>query len=310
MNGGERGLPSGSVTFVLTDMEGSTRLLRRWGDHYAELLDRQRSILRQVWTAHDGHEVDSEGDESLVAFGNADNAVSACAEAQSLLGSESWPEDGRVRVRMGVHCGPAAPRGDRYVAMAVHQTARVAAAAHGGQVLVSSQAAEALNPVAAAALSSLGRYRLRDFDSPALLFQLTGSDLPARFPALRALPADLRHPSTGPAVAARWVNALLAELDNLIVVFSMLTARDEEFAQQFGSSFGRCQEVVLSIRALVALTPTDAGTAEAGRPARVVRPAGRQRAARRHARPRRSPRLASATAGERQAARTRAPDRP
>ena len=116
--------------------------MRRLGDRYDAVLQRHRAILRGAWARHGGREVSVEGDGCFVAFADTSAAVAACGEAQHLLGEEPWPEDGPVRVRMGVHCGLASPKDDDYVALAVHQAARVVAAAHGGQVIVSEHASE------------------------------------------------------------------------------------------------------------------------------------------------------------------------
>lgn len=183
-------LPSGIVTFVFTDIEQSTRLLRDLGDRYGEILDRHFALLREAWLAHDGHEIDHAGDSVFVVFQEAEQAVRACAAAQRLLASEQWPVGDQVRVRIGVHSALASPRGDTYVALGVHQAARVMAAGHGGQVLVSAATAERLPELGDIDLVPIGRYRMRDFDAPAPLFQLAGAGLVDTFPAVRALPAD------------------------------------------------------------------------------------------------------------------------
>src|SRR5215204_3080964 len=99
------GLPSGTVTFVFTDIEGSTHLIRNLGDRYAEALDRHRQILRKAWQRHSGHEVDTEGDSFFVAFQSSADAIVACSEGQLALGAEPWPAGSQLRVRMGVHSG-------------------------------------------------------------------------------------------------------------------------------------------------------------------------------------------------------------
>jgi predicted ATPase/class 3 adenylate cyclase len=185
-----KNLPSGIVTFVFTDMEGSTRLLRRLGDRYAEVLDRHRAVLRDAWDANGGSEVSSSGDSVFVAFDDAAAAARACADAQRQLAVEPWPDDAPVRVRMGVHTGLAAPRQDDYVALAVHQTARVMAAANGGQVLLSSDTALQMAPIDDFDVLSLGRFRLRDFEDDVHLFTLAGPGLPGDLPPVRAVPAD------------------------------------------------------------------------------------------------------------------------
>ena len=184
------GLPSGIVTFVLTDIEGSTRMLKRLGGRYDEVLDRHVALLRQSWEDHGGAHVSAQGDSCLAAFADAQAAVQACATAQRRLAAEPWQPDACPRVRMGVHTGLASPRGGDYIALAVHQAARVMAAAHGRQVLVSDVAATAASSVAGLELRSFGRYRLRDFDEPVQLFCVAGPGLHADFPAVRAMPVD------------------------------------------------------------------------------------------------------------------------
>ena len=141
MAGIEEPFPEGVVTFVFTDIEGSTRLFHRIGDGYLDLLDRHHRILRDAWADHHGREVKTEGDAFFVAFAEASDAVMACAEAQRALEAEAWMPEARVRVRMGMHTGLAYPRDRDYVAFAVHQAARVVNAAHGGQMIVSSATA-------------------------------------------------------------------------------------------------------------------------------------------------------------------------
>jgi predicted ATPase/class 3 adenylate cyclase len=186
----DRELPSGIVTFVFSDIEGSTKLMKRLGPRYMDVLERHRELLRTAWSAHGGAEVATEGDGCFVAFANATDAIRACAEGQRLLQAEAWPEDGVVRVRMGAHSGLAAPHHGDYVALAASQAARVTNAAHGGQVLVSEETAERCASVPGIGFVTAGRFRLRDFDEPVCLQQLTASGLEQKFPAVRALPAE------------------------------------------------------------------------------------------------------------------------
>lgn len=182
--------PAGIVTFVFTDIEGSTRLIHEMGDRYVDLLDRHNELLRLVWASHSGYEVHNDGDAFLVAFADAADGVRACADAQHRLATEPWPDGVDLRVRIGVHTGLASPHGDDYVALAVHQAARVVAAAHGGLVLVSQDTIDALGSVDEPKLEPIGRYRLRDFDEPLQLYRLTGPDFAEAIPAIRAVPAD------------------------------------------------------------------------------------------------------------------------
>lgn len=185
-------LPSGVVTFLFSDIEGSTRLLHRLGDEYVGVLERHRQLLREVWAAHRGHEISVEADSFFVAFADATDAVAAAAAAQQTLAAEDWPGGVSVRVRIGIQTGLASPYQGDYVALAVHQAARVMAAGHGGQVLVSQDTVDALGPEHSFSLRSLGLLRLRDFAQPVRLHQLdTGLD--SEFPAVRAIPAEAHN---------------------------------------------------------------------------------------------------------------------
>jgi class 3 adenylate cyclase len=149
-------LPTGTVTFLFTDIEGSTRLLQQLGDQYAEVLAEHRRALRDAWRRHDGVEVDTQGDAFFVAFARASDAVAAAAEAQSALAQ------GPVRVRMGLHTGEPLRTDEGYVGFDVHRAARIAAAGHGGQVLLSQATAE----LAGNDVRDLGLHRLKDLSAP------------------------------------------------------------------------------------------------------------------------------------------------
>ena len=177
--------PTGTVTLLFTDVEGSTLLLERLGaERFAEVLALHRRLLREAFARHGGYEVDEEGDAFLVAFPAAGAAVAAAAEAQQGLASVVWPIEGGLRVRMGVHTGEPLPVPPKYVGMDVHRAARIMAAAHGGQVLVSETTAALLDGVA---LRDLGPQRLKDLLEPIRLYQLEVDGLPVEFPALKTL---------------------------------------------------------------------------------------------------------------------------
>ena len=184
-------LPSGTVTFVFTDVEGSTRLLRRLRGRYAEVLGQHHLLLRAAFVEHGGREVHTEGDAFFVAFARASDAVAAAVQAQRALGSQRWPEGADVRVRMGVHSGEAEVRMDDYVGLDVHRASRICSAGHGGQVLISSATRELIagDLPADVGLRDLGEHRLKDLDRPEHLFQLVVGDLPADFPPLASLSA-------------------------------------------------------------------------------------------------------------------------
>ncbi len=181
-------LPSGAITFLFTDIEGSTRLVKQLRDRYGEVLADHQRLLRAAFETHDGYEVDTQGDSFFVAFTSARNALLAAVEGQLALSSHDWPEGVEVKVRMGLHTGQAAASGGRYTGLAVHRAARIGAAGHGGQVLV-SQATQTLledeEEDLHIFLRDLGEQRLKDLDRPVRLFQAAADGLPASFPPIR-----------------------------------------------------------------------------------------------------------------------------
>ncbi len=208
-----RGLPTGTVTLLFTDVEGSTELLRRLGATYGIALELHRDVLREAVRRHGGSEVDTQGDAFFFAFPTATGAARAAADAQRELAAQSWPDDQPVRVRMGVHTGEPEQLGSGYVGLDVHHAARIAAVGHGGQVVLSRSTRDLLG--ADVALVDLGDHRLKDIDAPIRLFQLGGEGLAADFPPLRSLHAsNLPRPATrlvDRAEEAAALQALLAE---------------------------------------------------------------------------------------------------
>src|SRR5258708_2308698 len=130
-------LPTGTVTFLFTDIEGSTHLLQRLGDRYAEVLDTHFGLLTDPFSPHRGHTVNFQRDSGFVAFAAAGDAVAAAYVAQEALDAYPWSAGEDVRVRVGMHTGPALQTGDNYVGLAVHEASRICSAAHGGQVVLS-----------------------------------------------------------------------------------------------------------------------------------------------------------------------------
>jgi class 3 adenylate cyclase/DNA-binding CsgD family transcriptional regulator len=182
-------LPHGTVTFLFTDIEGSTLLLDRLGrDVYGRLLTRQRELLRTAFETGGGAEVDATGDSVLGVFVSAEGAVATAVAAQRALVAEQWPEQTEVRVRMGLHTGEATPGRDGYVGIAVHRGRRVCEAAHGGQILVSSatQSIVAADPPDGIAFREVGEVRLAGFEQPERLHQVVAEGLPEAFAELRA----------------------------------------------------------------------------------------------------------------------------
>jgi len=177
-------LPSGTVTFLFTDVEGSTRLLHELGaEGYAEALAEHRWVIREACARHDGIEVDTQGDAFFFAFPTAPGALAAAGEMTEALAS------GPIQVRIGLHTGTPLLTEEGYVGGDVHRAARIAAAGHGGQVLVSASAAQLVERE----LTNLGEHRLKDLSAPERIFQLGGGD----FPALKSLyRTNLPIPST------------------------------------------------------------------------------------------------------------------
>jgi YVTN family beta-propeller protein len=186
-------LPSGTVTFLFTDIEGSTSLLRRIGAGYADVLAEHQRIIRDAFAAHGGHEVDTQGDSFFVAFRRAKDAVAAAVDAQRDLAAHSWPEDVEVKVRMGLHTGEPRVGGQRYVGLGVHKAARIGAAGHGGQVLLSRTTRELVEDELppGVGVRDLGERRLKDIERPERLSQLVIDGLPSEFGPLKTLDVEL-----------------------------------------------------------------------------------------------------------------------
>jgi predicted ATPase/class 3 adenylate cyclase len=218
-------LPTGTVTFLFTDIEGSTRLLARMPDRYGDVLAEHQRVLRLAFDEHGGREVGREGDSFFVAFERAHDALAAAVDGQRALACTRWPERVDLRVRMGIHTGEAALRGGDYVGLDVHRAARISSAGHGGQVLVSSAThelvADELPPDVA--LHDLGEHRLKDLERPVHLFEVVAADLPSRFPPPGSLsPVHARIPAPPTATIGREADLarlgeLLAEPDTRLV---------------------------------------------------------------------------------------------
>jgi predicted ATPase/class 3 adenylate cyclase len=182
-------LPTGTVTFVMTDIEGSTRLIQALGNRYPQLLAEHYGLLREAFSTA-GVEVGSQGDALFYAFTDAPSAVRAALDAQRRLFEHRWPADVVVRVRMGIHSGEGRLLSGDYVGLDAHRTARITAAGHGGQVVLSDAArvlSEASLPPGAT-LRDLGEHRLKDLERVEHLFELVAPDLPTQFPPLRSAP--------------------------------------------------------------------------------------------------------------------------
>jgi predicted ATPase/class 3 adenylate cyclase len=210
-------LPTGTVTFLFTDIEGSTRLLTALGDAYPPLLAAHAEILRAAITAHRGTEVNTEGDAFFAVFPSAVDAVGAAVQAQRDLADTAWPDKASVRVRMGLHSGEGRLGGDDYVGLDVHRAARIAGAGYGGQVLLSdaTRALIAHDLPDGVGLRDLGEHRLKDLTQSIRMFQLDIDGLNDEFPALRSLDA---RPTNLPNQLTRFIGREieLAQLKELM----------------------------------------------------------------------------------------------
>jgi YVTN family beta-propeller protein len=178
-------VPSGAVTFLFTDIEGSTRLVKQLRDRYGAVLSEHQRLVRAAFAAHRGYEVDTQGDAFFVAFASARDAVLAAVEAQRALAAHRWPDGVEIKVRMGLHTGQADAHDGRYTGLAVHRAARIGAAAHGGQILV-SQATQTLledeEEDLHVSLRDLGDQQLKDLDRRVRLYQAVAEGLIDSFP--------------------------------------------------------------------------------------------------------------------------------
>jgi YVTN family beta-propeller protein len=189
-------LPTGTVTFLFTDVEGSTALLKQLGrDRYHEVLAQHERLLRAAIAAHEGRVVDTQGDSFFAAFRTAADAVAAAVDAQRDLAVATWPDGAEVKVRMGLHTGEPRVGEERYVGIGVHRAARIGAAGHGGQVLLSSTTKELAEEElpSGVTIRDLGERRLKDIDQPQRIYQLDVEGLPSEFAQLKTLDVELRR---------------------------------------------------------------------------------------------------------------------
>lgn len=218
-------LARGTYTFLFSDIEGSTRLEGAIGrDRYSDLRERHRAILRAVWGSNGGREQGTEGDSFFVVFPEASTAIQAAVEGQRALAVEPWPDDAPIRVRMGLHTGGAELSGESYVGLGINRAARIAAVAHGGQILASGLVRDQLDdrPVAGVSLRDLGDHRLRDLGSSVRIVQVVADGLPAEFPPIRTLDA---RPNNLPTQLTTFIgrDAELDEAAGLLATTRLLT---------------------------------------------------------------------------------------
>lgn len=212
-------LPTGPVTFCFSDIEGSTRLAHALGTEFVDVLVDHDRLLREAFSAHEGITVNTEGDAFFVVFPTASAGIAGALAAQEALAAHRWPPEVELRVRMGRHTGEAALSADHgYVGVAVHQAARIVAAAHGGQILASKATVSlATTMPAGASFVDLGDYRLKDFDKPQRLFGLRHRSLAADLPAPRVPPAVASLPKAVDSFVGRDAESI--ELVGLLAAF-------------------------------------------------------------------------------------------
>lgn len=221
-------LPTGAVTFLFTDIEGSTRLVKQLRERYGDVLGEHQRLLRAAFAAHRGHEIDTQGDSFFVAFASARDALLAAVDGQRSLLAHEWPDGVQIKVRMGLHTGQAVAAGGRYTGLAVHRAARIGAAGHGGQILV-SQATQTLledeEEDLEVFLSDLGDRQLKDLDRPVRLYQAVADGLPSEFAPIRSgAPTPTQHLPER-RLRPRWL-AAIALGTAVVVAAAALALRD------------------------------------------------------------------------------------
>ncbi|MGH2392220.1 MAG: adenylate/guanylate cyclase domain-containing protein [Candidatus Limnocylindria bacterium] len=196
-------LPTGRVTLLMSDIEASTTLLHRLEHRYRDLLRDVRAILRDAVSGSGGHPIDARADDFFAVFKAARSATVAAATIQRGLGEKKWQRDLEVRVRIGIHSGRPKLTDVGYIGVAVHTTARICSAAHGGQIVVSGRTREAVGKPLPAGIRfrSLGRHRLRGLEETHTLFQVHADGLPRKFPPLR-VSAPFADPGEDPSESA------------------------------------------------------------------------------------------------------------
>jgi class 3 adenylate cyclase len=199
-------LPTGTLTFLFTDIEGSTRLLHELGaEFYAEALGEHRRVLREAFARHGGVEVDTQGDAFFAVFPSPTEAVASAVEIQGAIVREEWPQASAPRDRIGLHTGEAHIAGEGYVGLDLHRAARIMAAAHGGQILISETTRALVERTLSdgITLRDLGEHRLRDLSRRERLYQVVADGLRTDFPPLRTLDATRNNLPTQPSRGRR-----------------------------------------------------------------------------------------------------------
>ncbi len=281
-------LPAGTVTFLFTDVEGSTGVLRRLGPAYGDVLVRHRELIRGAVDAHGGHEVDTQGEGFFVAFERAKDAVAAAVTAQQSHEAEPWPDGGCLAVRMGMHTAEPELGTSGYFGMGVHRAARICSVGHGGQVLLSRSTAGLVDEDEAPGLElrDLGEHMLKDLVRRERIYQLVSPGLREQFPPLRSMSELARNAERLPTGTVTFFvtdivgsRALmrslgLARYSIMLeryedIVRSVVAAHDGRLFEFVGDSFigafsGARDAVLAAVAAMAALGASD--WPEGGRP--------------------------------------------
>ncbi len=208
-------LPTGTLTMLFSDIEGSTSLLNGLGPRWGEALSAQRRILRTAFAAHHGHEMGTEGDSFFVVFTSAHEAISAAVEAQRGLRQYDWPGQVPLRVRIGLHTGEPERHEDSYIGIDVHRAARIAGTAHGGQIVLSASTLELVGAnTADYRVRDLGWHRLKDLPEPEHLFGVDAPGLDNEHPPLRSLGTAASLPTYATGLIGR--SREVAELCDMV----------------------------------------------------------------------------------------------
>ena len=232
-------LPTGTVTFLFTDIEGSTELVERLGDTYPAVLEDHRALLRGVVSQAEGRELDCRGDEFLFVFADAGRAVETALQAQRSLAAHEWPAATVVAVRMGLHSGEPTVQGSSYVGVDVHRVARIASAGHGGQVLLSARTRE----LADADARDLGEHHFKGLQAPERVYQLVAEGLRADFPPLRI---DGGGRTEAPTSNETGMRVVVAE-DSVLLREGIARLLDDAGIEVVGQA-GTADELMLKVR--------------------------------------------------------------
>ncbi len=254
-------LPSGTVTFLFTDIEGSTRLVKQLHDRYAKAMADHQRLLRAAFEENGGREIDTQGDAFFVVFRRAQDAVTAAVAAQRALAAHAWPAESELRVRIGMHTGEPMVTSERYVGLGVHRAARICAAGHGGQILASHSTYAVLvdDELPEVTFRNLGEHGLKDLDHPERIYQVSASGLPHEFPPLRTLgsqpdkeiPFRGREPELAEAVASPSKTAArIVVADDSVLQREGLTRLLEEAGFVVVGRAGNAEELLAQVRAL------------------------------------------------------------